>query len=172
MLGNTQRGDGQRFLGRGFIQVTGRYNYGKFAQNSGIDVVTHPELLEKPNTAAKATVDFWLKNVRPNVNDFTQTGKVTKIINHAGKGAAQRAEAFKHYASKLPQQPKKAAPTVKQPKLQQPQLAKGKQAQKQPVQQAKAPVQPKQTTVAQNTPTVKGAQKGDMDAFLAMRGLK
>jgi len=102
MLGNTMRGDGQRFIGRGFIQVTGRYNYQQFAQNSGIDVVTHPELLEKPETAAKATVDFWLNHVRPVVKDFTKTDAVTKIINHAKKGASERKAAFKQYASALP----------------------------------------------------------------------
>jgi len=102
MLGNTQRGDGQRFIGRGFIQVTGRYNYTQFAQNSGIDVVNHPELLEKPETAAKATVDFWLNRVRPLVADFTNTSAVTNIINHAKKGASERKEAFKQYVSKLP----------------------------------------------------------------------
>jgi len=102
MLGNTERGDGQKFLGRGFIQVTGRYNYQQFAQNSGIDVVSHPELLEKPDTAAKATVDFWLNRIRPNVKDFTKTDQVTKIINHAKKHASERKSAFTQYASKLP----------------------------------------------------------------------
>jgi hypothetical protein len=108
MLGNTQRGDGQKFIGRGFIQVTGRYNYDQFAQNSGIDVVSKPELLEKPEVAAKATVDFWLNRVRPLVKDFTKTDQVTKIINHAKKGASERKQAFKKYASALPvdQQPK------------------------------------------------------------------
>jgi len=108
MLGNTQRGDGQRFIGRGFIQVTGRYNYDQFAKNSGIDVVSKPELLERPDVAAKATVDFWLNRVRPAVKDFSNTGAVTSIINHAKKGASERKAAFKQYASQLPpeQQPK------------------------------------------------------------------
>jgi len=103
MLGNTQPGDGQRFIGRGFIQVTGRYNYDQFAQNSGIDVVRHPELLEKPDTAAKAAVDFWLNRVRPTVKDFSNTAAVTSIINHAKKGLSERSKAFKHYVSQLPQ---------------------------------------------------------------------
>jgi putative chitinase len=102
ILGNTQRGDGQRFIGRGFIQVTGRWNYTQFAQNSGIDVVNHPELLERPDTAAKATVDFWKNHVRPMVKDFSKTDEVTKIINHAKKGATERKHAFKKYVSQLP----------------------------------------------------------------------
>jgi len=118
MLGNIYPGDGQRFIGRGFIQVTGRYNYDQFAKNSGIDVVTHPELLEKPETAAKATVDFWLNHVRPVVKDFTNTGAVTSIINHAKKGASERKEAFKQYVAKLPpeMQPKAKTQLAKAPK--------------------------------------------------------
>lgn len=112
MLGNTQPGDGQKFLGRGFIQVTGRYNYDQFAKNSGIDVIAHPELLEKPDTAAKATVDFWLNRVRPLVSDFTKTDQVTKIINHAKKHAAERKTAFKQYASALPATTKMASAPV------------------------------------------------------------
>lgn len=115
MLGNTQPGDGPKFIGRGFIQVTGRYNYDQFAKNSGIDVVNHPELLERPETAAKATVDFWLNRIRPIVKDFTKTDEVTKIINHAKKNASERKHAFKQYVSQLPgeQQPKVQAAAPK-----------------------------------------------------------
>lgn len=108
MLGNIRPGDGQKFLGRGFIQVTGRYNYNQFAQNSGIDVISRPDLLEKPDTAAQATVDYWLNRVRPNVKDFTNTAAVTKLVNNAKKQVGQRAEAFNQYASKLPQPLKKS----------------------------------------------------------------
>jgi len=116
MLGNTQPGDGQRFIGRGFIQVTGRYNYDQFAQNSGIDVVKHPEYLENPTTAAKAAVDYWLNRVRPSVKNFADTHSVTKLINHAGKNIAERTQAFKQYVAKLPPelQPKTQVAQTKQ----------------------------------------------------------
>jgi len=113
MLGNTQPGDGQRFIGRGFIQVTGRYNYDQFAKNSGIDVIRHPEWLENPSTAAKAAVDFWVNHVRPVIKDFTNTSAVTSIINHAKKNLSQRKEVFNQYASKLPNPPKPGASAQK-----------------------------------------------------------
>jgi predicted chitinase len=155
MLGNTQRGDGQRFLGRGFIQVTGRYNYNQFAQNSGIDVVNHPELLEKPETAAKATVDFWLNRVRPNVKDFTNTPAVTSLVNHAKKHVGERTAAFKQYVNKLPQTllPKSKKDT-NQVKVKSP---------------VSKPIPPAQTKV-QNT-TQPPQQTDDLGALLKMKGL-
>lgn len=52
-LGNTQPGDGAKFSGKGFIQITGRANYRYFGQKLGIDLEKHPELALEPVTAAK-----------------------------------------------------------------------------------------------------------------------
>lgn len=43
-LGNTQPGDGVKFHGRGFVQLTGRANYAKYGKLLGVDLETHPEL--------------------------------------------------------------------------------------------------------------------------------
>src|SRR4051812_26049971 len=42
-LGNTQSGDGKRFKGRGYPQLTGRFNYDKYGTILGIDLVKNPE---------------------------------------------------------------------------------------------------------------------------------
>jgi uncharacterized protein YgiM (DUF1202 family) len=52
-LGNTQPGDGVRFKGRGYVQVTGRANYTKWAQKLGVDLVGNPALAADPAIAAK-----------------------------------------------------------------------------------------------------------------------
>lgn len=44
-LGNTQPGDGARFKGRGYVQLTGRTNYQKYTELSGKDLISSPELL-------------------------------------------------------------------------------------------------------------------------------
>ena len=55
-LGNTQPGDGRRFKGRGYVQITGRSNYAKWSQRLGIDLINNPGLASDPAIAAKILV--------------------------------------------------------------------------------------------------------------------
>ena len=55
-LGNTQPGDGVRFRGRGFVQITGRASYTYWSHRLGVDLVGHPELASRPDVAAKIAV--------------------------------------------------------------------------------------------------------------------
>lgn len=50
-LGNNKPGDGSRFKGRGYVQITGRRNYTQFAKLLGVDLVAKPELALKPSVA-------------------------------------------------------------------------------------------------------------------------
>jgi putative chitinase len=43
-LGNTMPGDGVKYHGRGYVQLTGRANYSKATAKLGVDLVNHPEL--------------------------------------------------------------------------------------------------------------------------------
>ncbi|WP_020187778.1 glycoside hydrolase family 19 protein [Methylopila sp. 73B] len=52
-LGNTVAGDGKRFKGRGFVQLTGRRNYTDWAQRTGIDIVANPDLVKERPLAAR-----------------------------------------------------------------------------------------------------------------------
>jgi Putative peptidoglycan binding domain len=51
-LGNTVPGDGRRFKGRGFVQITGRRNYKIWANKLGINLLSHPEKAAIPDIAA------------------------------------------------------------------------------------------------------------------------
>ena len=52
-LGNTQPGDGVRFHGRGYPQVTGRANYARASKELCVDLVARPERMLEPEIAAK-----------------------------------------------------------------------------------------------------------------------
>lgn len=56
-LGNTERGDGALFHGRGDAQVTGRANYLRIGKLIGVDLIAKPELAKEPKTAARILHD-------------------------------------------------------------------------------------------------------------------
>jgi len=60
-LGNTPEkdGDGRKYKGRGLIQTTGKDNYTRLTQVTGIDFVNNPEKLEEPYWATYAAGLFW-----------------------------------------------------------------------------------------------------------------
>jgi predicted chitinase len=97
ILGNKNIGDGERFHGRGFIQLTGRDNYRMAGQALGINLLKQPELAEKPDIAAKIAIWYWNTRVKPNVRNFADTASVTRYINPAARGLADRHENFKDY---------------------------------------------------------------------------
>ena len=96
-LGNTKRGDGAKYKGRGYIQITGKYNYTVAGKAIGIDLVNNPEKAAEPLIAAKIALWYWSKRVAPKVNDFTNTKEVTKPINPGMRGLEQRIEYHDSY---------------------------------------------------------------------------
>lgn len=59
-LGNQNRGDGERFCGRGYIQLTGRSNYEKYGQAIGLgnDLLSNPQLANDPTIAGRLLAIF------------------------------------------------------------------------------------------------------------------
>lgn len=55
-LGNTQAGDGKRFKGRGFVQITGRRNYADWSERLGEDLIVSPDKAKDPAIAARILV--------------------------------------------------------------------------------------------------------------------
>ncbi len=50
-VGNTQPGDGARFHGRGYVQLTGRANYAKAKKLTGVDLLINPDRAKEPELA-------------------------------------------------------------------------------------------------------------------------
>lgn len=103
-MGNNQPGDGFKFRGRGFIQLTGRDNYAKFAKASGIDVLSNPDLLvSDPKVGAQASIHWWLSRgagIRKMAAGGDVNG-VTKLVNGGTNGLADRASHFKKFMQEM-----------------------------------------------------------------------
>ena len=96
-LGNDTRGDGARYKGRGYIQITGKDNYRRVGKRIGVDLVKNPELAEKPEIAAKIAIMYWKLRTQPEVDDFNDVRAVTKTINPGLKGLQDRKELFQDF---------------------------------------------------------------------------
>lgn len=100
-LGNVKPGDGERFKGRGFLQITGRENYRAAGKALGLPLEKKPELAERPDVAAKIAVWYWNSRVRPGIEDFSDTLGVTQKINPGMQGLGDRDANFHNYAKVL-----------------------------------------------------------------------
>ena len=92
MLGNTTKGDGARYKGRGLMHITGRANY-KAYQDSGYcngDIMDNPELIEKPLGAIKSGAWWWWEHGLNELADKDDVVAVTKRINGGINGLASR----------------------------------------------------------------------------------
>jgi putative chitinase len=58
-MGNTEDGDGAKYIGRGLIQLTGKENYANCGSAIGVDLVANPDLLSTPKYAALSAGWFW-----------------------------------------------------------------------------------------------------------------
>ncbi|MBM1195195.1 glycoside hydrolase family 19 protein [Pseudomonas weihenstephanensis] len=91
-LGNTPEadGDGQKYRGRGLIQITGRANYMMCGEALALDLINQPELLEKPQHACMSAAWFWASRGLNTLADADQFDTITRRINGGQNGAAER----------------------------------------------------------------------------------
>lgn len=89
-LGNTSKGDGKRYKGRGLIQLTGKANYISLMLALGIDCLNKPELLEEPENACRSAAWFWKTHGLNEFADKQEFRKITRIINGGYNGMADR----------------------------------------------------------------------------------
>ncbi|MCQ6259301.1 glycoside hydrolase family 19 protein [Pseudomonas sp. Q11] len=93
-LGNTPQadGDGQKYRGRGLIQITGRDNYRRCSLGLFGDerLLALPELLEQPQWAAESAAWFWNQNGLNELADRDQFNSITRRINGGLNGLQDR----------------------------------------------------------------------------------
>ncbi|KMJ53886.1 chitinase [Vogesella sp. EB] len=91
-LGNTPQNDddGQRYCGRGLIQITGRRNYELCGFGLGIDLIAQPELLEQPELACRSAAWFWHNENLNALADKRAFDTITRRINGGQNGREDR----------------------------------------------------------------------------------
>jgi predicted chitinase len=99
-LGNTQPGDGARFKGRGFIQITGRTNYQRVGAALGLDLIDNPALAETPAVGARIAAWYWQTRDLNALADRGAFISITRRINGGLNGLADR-EAYYERAKRV-----------------------------------------------------------------------
>ena len=104
-MGNTEDGDGAKYIGRGLIQLTGKDNYAAASEALGEDLVANPHLVEEPRVAALTAGWFWNKRGLNELADQMDITTMTKRINGGNLGIADRQEKIKKVLTVLSSEP-------------------------------------------------------------------
>jgi putative chitinase len=89
-MGNIHPGDGWRYIGRGFKQLTGRANYARFGDILGIDLVGNPDLAIDPRYSLEIAAAFWRERGCSDAADRDDLRAVTLAVNGGLIGFAER----------------------------------------------------------------------------------
>jgi putative chitinase len=89
-LGNIEPGDGWKFIGRGFKQLTGRGNYAACGAGINLPLLEHREMLEQASGAALSAAWFWKSRGLNALADKDDIEGITRRINGGTIGLAER----------------------------------------------------------------------------------
>jgi putative chitinase len=105
-LGNTQQGDGARFHGRGYVQLTGRRNYADWGKRLEIDLTGKPDLAATVPVATKILLEgsilgtFTTKKLKDYFNPTKEDWvNARRIINGTDKASIIADHAKRFYAA-------------------------------------------------------------------------
>jgi predicted chitinase len=88
-MGNKEPGDGWKYRGRGFIQITGKNNYARYGKMIGVDLIGNPDQANDPSIAAKLAAAFVMTGLKGK-QDFpdqkSANRAVTQTIGGGGLG--------------------------------------------------------------------------------------
>jgi putative chitinase len=98
--GPESSGEGAKYCGRGYIQLTGKDNYIAFGKSIGVDMTVNPDLVSSQYALLSAAW-FFSKNGLHKMADEGSTDavvtKITKRVNGGTIGLADRIKHFKEY---------------------------------------------------------------------------
>jgi putative chitinase len=99
--GDEASGDGWRYRGRGFIQLTFKDNYAQLSNELKVDFVKNPDLVATPQYAALSAAFFWKKNGLNQLADDARYRALSLRINAGLEGFAEREANRKHALTAL-----------------------------------------------------------------------
>lgn len=99
--GSESSGEGWKYRGRGFIQLTGKENYFHLANDTDLDVLKNPDLLLEEANAMISAIWFWNKNGLNKFADKDDLNAITKRINGGYNGIVHRKELLNKYKKEL-----------------------------------------------------------------------
>jgi putative chitinase len=97
--GNDEPGDGWKYHGRGYIQLTGKDNYRAAGEALDLDLLKHPELAADPQSASRIAVWYWENRVPENARDDVRAA--TKAVNGKYNGLEDREHRFEEWQHRL-----------------------------------------------------------------------
>lgn len=105
-MGNDEPGDGYKYRGRGYIQLTGKDQYRAAGEALGMDLVGRPDLAADPENAARIAVWYWKQNVHERGGAAESPRIAGSIINtgsagNTPNGLADRERRFTHWERHL-----------------------------------------------------------------------
>ena len=94
-LGNTVAGDGPKFKGRGFVQITGRRNYRDWSRRLGVDLIKEPHLAASMPVAVRILIEGMLQGTftGKKLADFAAYKDMRRVVN-----GTDRADDISDYA--------------------------------------------------------------------------
>jgi putative chitinase len=101
MLGNVVPGDGAKYIGRGLVQLTGRWNYWRQSKLLKVDILKNPELLENPLLGTRVAFTFWNSKGLTKWADSDNINKVTKKLNGGYNGLQDRIREYSRISKML-----------------------------------------------------------------------
>ena len=96
--GDEASGEGFKYRGRGYIQLTGKQNYTAFGKAIGVDIAANPDLVATKYPLLSAAW-FFSKNCLAKCKDASDASvlAVTKCVNGGTIGLSDRQKHFKEY---------------------------------------------------------------------------
>lgn len=85
-LGNNQPGDGAKYCGRGYVQITGRNNYKHYGDLLGVDLVNNPDLALDPAIAGKVIALYFKTHGCFEAANNQDWKKVRRLVNGGYNG--------------------------------------------------------------------------------------